>query len=64
MPTQIAIPHSSRIASQIARHQQTQRLRHLINALASRLPENERTNPQVRVLLGDEAGDLTALAAE
>src|SRR5207302_5172180 len=42
----------SRIASQIARHQQTHRLRHVINELASRLPESERRNPETRELLG------------
>jgi NTE family protein len=46
------VQYSSRIASQIARHQQTHRLRHVINELASRLPESERNNPEVRKLLG------------
>lgn len=45
------VQYSSRIASQIARHQQTHRLRHVINELASRLPESERNNPEVRKLL-------------
>ena len=46
------IQYSSRIASQVARHQQTHRLRHVINELASRLPESERSKPEVRELLG------------
>jgi NTE family protein len=46
------VQYSSRIASQIARHQQTHRLRHVINDLASRLPESERNKPEVRELLG------------
>ncbi|WJR75589.1 patatin-like phospholipase family protein [Bradyrhizobium sp. NP1] len=46
------VQYSSRIASQIARHRQTHRLRHVINELASRLPESERSNPEVRELLG------------
>jgi NTE family protein len=46
------VQYSSRIASQIARLQQTHRLRHVINELASRLPESERSNPEVRELLG------------
>lgn len=46
------VQYSSRIASQIARHQQTHRLRHVINGLASRLPEGERSKPEVRELLG------------
>jgi NTE family protein len=41
------VQYSSRIASQIARHQQTHRLRHVINDLASRLPESERNKPEV-----------------
>jgi NTE family protein len=45
------VQYSSRIASQIARHQQTHRLRHVINELASRLPESERNNAEVRKLL-------------
>lgn len=46
------VQYSSRIASQIARHQQAHRLRHVINELASRLPESERNKPEVRELLG------------
>jgi NTE family protein len=46
------VQYSSRIASQIARHQQAHRLRHVINELASRLPESERSKPEVRELLG------------
>jgi NTE family protein len=46
------VQYSSRIASQIARQQQTHRLRHVINELASRLPEGERSKPEVRELLG------------
>ena len=46
------VQYSSRIASQIPRHQQTHRLRHVINELASRLPERERKKPEVRDLLG------------
>ena len=45
------VQYSSRIASQIARHQQTHRLRHVIKELASRLPESERSKPEVRELL-------------
>jgi NTE family protein len=45
------VQYSSRIASQIARHQQSHRLRHVINQLASRLPESERSKPEVRELL-------------
>ena len=39
------VQYSSRIASQITRHQQTHRLRHVINELAARLPETERDRP-------------------
>jgi NTE family protein len=46
------VQYSSRIASQIARHQQTHRLRHVINELASHLPESARNNPEVQELLG------------
>ncbi|QIG91456.1 patatin-like phospholipase family protein [Bradyrhizobium sp. 6(2017)] len=46
------VQYSSRIASQIARHQQTHRLRHVINELASKLSESEHSNPEVRELLG------------
>ncbi len=41
------IQYSSRIASQITRHQQTHQLRHIINELASRLPEEERNKPEI-----------------
>jgi NTE family protein len=44
------VQYSSRIASQIARQQQAHRLRHVINQLAARLPENERNDPAVREL--------------
>jgi NTE family protein len=46
------VQYSSRIASQITRHQQTHRLRHVINELAARLPEAERDRPEVRELMG------------
>src|SRR6476661_5598347 len=46
------VQYSSRIASQITRHQQTHRLRHVINELAARLPEAEREIPEVRELMG------------
>ena len=42
------VQYSSRIASQITRHQQTHRLRPVINELASRLPEIERSNSRGR----------------
>jgi NTE family protein len=45
------VQYSSRMASQIARHQQSHRLRHVINDLASRLPESECSKPEVRELL-------------
>lgn len=45
------VQYSSRIASQITRHQQTHRLRHVINELAARLPDNERDSPEVRELM-------------
>jgi NTE family protein len=44
------VQYSSRIASQITRHQQSHRLRHVINELAARLPESERNRPEVREL--------------
>ncbi|UVO38917.1 patatin-like phospholipase family protein [Bradyrhizobium arachidis] len=44
------VQYSSRIASQITRQQQAHRLRHVINQLAARLPEHERSNPAVREL--------------
>src|SRR5437868_8526654 len=45
------VQYSSRIASQIARQQQAHRLRHVINQLAARLPESERSGPAVRELI-------------
>jgi len=44
------VQYSSRIASQIVRQQQIHRLRHVINQLASRLPDGERSSPEVREL--------------
>jgi NTE family protein len=46
------VQYSSRIASQITRHQQVHRLRHVINDLVARLPEAERNKPEVRELAG------------
>jgi NTE family protein len=46
------IQYSSRISSQIARQQQTHRLRHIIRQLASRLSEAERESAAVRELAG------------
>lgn len=46
------VQYSSRIASQIVRQQQAHRLRHVINQLAARLPESERSDPAVRELIG------------
>jgi NTE family protein len=45
------VQYSSRIASQITRHQQTHRLRHVINELAARLPDSERDRPEVNELI-------------
>ena len=45
------VQYSSRIASQITRHQQTHRLRHVINELAARLPEFERDRPEMKELM-------------
>ncbi|MCS3975526.1 putative acylesterase/phospholipase RssA [Bradyrhizobium japonicum] len=45
------VQYSGRITSQIARHQQAHRLRHVINQLATRLPESDRSNPKIRELL-------------
>jgi NTE family protein len=45
------VQYSSRIMSHIARQQQAHRLRHIINALAARLPESERNSPAVRDML-------------
>lgn len=46
------LQYTSRTASQIARQQQAHRLRHVINELASRLPESERNKLEVTELLG------------
>jgi len=46
------VQYSSRIASHIARQQQSHRLRHVINQLAARLPEAARSDPAVRELAG------------
>jgi NTE family protein len=46
------VQYSSRIMSHITRQQQSHRLRHVINQLAARLPEDERQDPAVRELLG------------
>jgi NTE family protein len=45
------VQYSSRIASQITRHQQAHRLRHVINELAARLPESERDSPEAKELM-------------
>jgi NTE family protein len=45
------VQYSSRIMSHIARQQQAHRLRHIINALAARIPESERNSPAVRDML-------------
>src|ERR1700749_760775 len=45
------VQYSSRIASQISRHQQAHRLRHVINELAARLPQAERDSPEIRALV-------------
>ncbi len=44
------VQYSSRIASHIARQQQAHRLRHVINQLVARLPEDERKSEAVREL--------------
>ena len=44
------VQYSSRIASHIARQQQAHRLRHVINQLAARLPEQELNSEAVREL--------------
>ena len=44
------VQYSSRIASHIARQQQAHRLRHVINQLVARLPEDERRLEAVREL--------------
>jgi NTE family protein len=46
------VQYSSRIASHIARQQQAHRLRHVINQLVARLPEEERKQEAVRELAG------------
>jgi NTE family protein len=46
------VQYSSRIMSHITRQQQAHRLRHIINQLGVRLPEDERNDPAVRELLG------------
>lgn len=46
------VQYSSRIASQITRQQQAHRLRHVINQLVARLPEEERKLEVVRELAG------------
>jgi NTE family protein len=46
------VQYSSRMSSQIVRQQQAHRLRHVINQLAARLPEAERSDPAVRELTG------------
>lgn len=46
------IQYSSRIISQVVRHQQAHRLRHIINELAARLPAAERDDPAVKELVG------------
>jgi len=46
------VQYSSRIMSHIARQQQAHRLRHIINALAARLPESERNSPAVNDMIG------------
>jgi NTE family protein len=45
------VQYSSRVASQIVRHQQSHRLRHVINELAARLPDAERDRPEVQELM-------------
>lgn len=45
------IQYSSRITSQITRQQQTHQLRHIINELASRLPDDERNKAEIVDLL-------------
>ena len=46
------IQYSSRAATHIARQKQIHRLRHVIAELAKRLPEAERSDPEVRELAG------------
>jgi NTE family protein len=44
------VQYSSRIASQIVRQQQIHRLRHIINELAAKLPDDERNSVSTREL--------------
>ena len=44
------VQYSSRIASQIVRQQQIHCLRHVINQLAAKLPDSERSSAAVREL--------------
>jgi NTE family protein len=46
------IQYSSRIATHIAREQQTHRLRHVISQLVQRIPAEQRASPAVRELAG------------
>ena len=46
------VQYSSRIASHIARQQQAHRLRHVINQLVNKLPEEQRNSEAVRELTG------------
>jgi hypothetical protein len=70
MPTQIAMPVGiaeaySRIpAGSRVRSLATSRRNARVTSSTNLRREKGRTNPQVRVLPGDEAGDLTALDAE
>ncbi|MBR0697354.1 patatin-like phospholipase family protein [Bradyrhizobium lablabi] len=45
------VQYSSRVASQITHHEQTHRLRHVINELAAYLPPSELGKPEVREML-------------
>jgi NTE family protein len=45
------VQYSSRIASQVTRHQEAHRLRHVINELAARLPDADSNRPDVRELM-------------
>lgn len=46
------IQYSNRIASQVARLQQAHRLRHIINQLAAKIPEEQRNTEAIRELTG------------
>jgi NTE family protein len=46
------VQYSSRISSHIVRQQQSHRLRHVINQLAARLPEDALSDPAIRELTG------------